>query len=292
LAALSGALTGPVPVATTVAAVAPDPATTAAIPGQDSTTSARILPPPVVRTLPLDAPQDEIVVTGRNTRGDPLEAANEAAFAVTQAADDAIVAPAARAYKKVPSQFRIGLRNFLANFREPVVAANFLLQGKPGKAAETVGRFAINTTVGIAGILDMARRRPFRLPRRRNSFANTLGFYGIGPGPFFFLPLIGATTLRDLLGNVTDQVIVPLGPIRPLRGGAATVPIGVLSALDYRIEFDEDLSRAKAGADPYAAVRAFYLRRRQAEIDHLRGRPDPVGGPPAPRAPAGGTAPR
>jgi len=248
----------------------------------------RIIPPPVVRTLP-PAGQDEIVVTGRNAHGDPLEAANEAAFAVAQAADDAVVAPAARAYKKVPSPFRTGLRNFLANFREPVVAANFLLQGKPGKAAETVGRFAINTTIGIVGVLDMAKRRPFRLPRRRNSFANTLGFYGVKPGPFFFLPLIGATTLRDLFGNVTDQVLVPLGPIRPLRGSTWSVPIGVLSALDYRIEFDEDLSRAKASTDPYAAVRAFYLKRRQAEIDHLRGR-TPI--PTDARAPAGGTAPR
>jgi len=245
-------------------------------PVQRPAESERVVPPPVVPTLPPEQSAGDIVVTGRGRQGDPLAAVNERSFAAVQAADDAVVAPAARAYKRaVPTPFRTGLRNFLANFREPVVFANYLLQLKPGKAAETAGRFAINSTIGLVGVIDVAKRKPFRLPRRRNSFANTLGYYGVGPGPFFFLPLIGSTTLRDLFGNVVDQVAVPIGPIRPLRGSSYTIPIGVLSALDYRIEFDEDLEKARASDDPYAAVRAFYLTRRQAEIDALRGRGAP-----------------
>lgn len=233
----------------------------------------------------------EIVVTGRSRRGDPAEPVNAATFAATQAVDDAVVGPAARAYRKaVPSPIRDGLRNFLLNFREPVVFVNYLLQFKPGKAGETLGRFAINSTVGAAGLFDVARRKPFRLPRRRNSFANTLGYYGVKPGPFFFLPLIGPTTLRDLAGDIVDQVAVPIGPIRPLRGSEFTIPIGVMSALDYRAEFDDELTKLRASPDPYAARRKFYLDRRQAEIDALRGRnspPPPIYGTPIePASPA------
>ena len=210
---------------------------------------------------------------GRSRRGDPLADVNAQSYAAVQAVDKALIGPAARAYRKsLPSPLRSGLRNFLANLREPVVAINYLLQLKPGKAAETVARFAVNSTVGVLGVVDMAKRKPFRLPRRRNSFANTLGYYGVKPGPFFFLPLIGATTLRDLLGNVGEQLLVPVGPIRPFRGRGYTLPVGVLSALDYRAEFDDEIEAFRSTTDPYAAERRFYLERRQAEIDRLRGR--------------------
>ena len=231
--------------------------------------------------MPVDptTPQPDVVVLGRSRRGDPLESVNAQSFDATQSVDRAVVGPVALAYKKsVPAPIRDGLRNFLANLREPVVFVNYLLQLKPGKAGETLGRFAVNTTVGAAGLFDVAKRKPFRLPRRRNGFANTLGYYGVKPGPFFFLPLIGATTLRDLLGNGIDQ-FVPIGPIRPFSGTAYTVPIAVLSALDYRAEIDEDLERLRAKQDPYAAVRRFYLERRQAEIDALRGEPPKADAP-------------
>lgn len=226
-------------------------------------------------------------MTGRSRAGDPLQGVNVQSFDAAQGVDKAVVGPAAKAYKKnVPKPFRKGLRNFLNNLREPVVFVNYLLQLKPGKAAETAGRFALNTTVGLAGVVDVAKRKPFHLPRRRNGFANTLGFYGVKPGPFFFLPLIGPTTLRDLVGNFTDQ-FVPIGPIQPLRGQAYTIPVAVLSALDYRTEFDDELERQRATVDPYAAAKRYYLERRQAEIDALRGRKKPAVqvAPPVPTEP-------
>ena len=129
----------------------------------------------------------------------------------SQAVDKAVIGPVARAYgESVPRPIRKGLRNFLFNLREPVVFLNYMLQLKPGKAAETVGRFAINSTIGIAGVLDQAKRKPFNLPRRRNGFANTMGYYGVKSGPFFYLPLIGPTTLRDFFGTVVDQVELDL----------------------------------------------------------------------------------
>ena len=228
---------------------------------------------PAPQTAPAPPPAGDIVVVGRNRRGDPLAPVNEQSFAVTQAVDEAVIGPVARAYKRnVPNVIRTGLRNFLANLREPVVVLNYLLQLKPGKAAETLGRFAINTTAGAAGLVDVARKRPFNLPRRRNGLANTLGYYGVKPGPFLFLPLIGPVTVRDLIGNVLDQVAVPVTTVPPLDNPAVTIPLLNIGALDYRAEYDEELAKLRASRDPYAAVRKYYLDRRQAEIDALRGR--------------------
>lgn len=119
---------------------------------------------PLVTASPTEVPpaedvrQSDIIITGRrDPAGDPLRKVNAEAFAVTQKVDDTVVGPAARTYKKaVPSPIRRGIHNFLYNLREPIVFLNFMLQLKPGKAAETVGRFAINTTVGAAGFVDMA----------------------------------------------------------------------------------------------------------------------------------------
>ncbi|MES2754211.1 MAG: VacJ family lipoprotein [Pseudomonadota bacterium] len=240
-------------------------------------------PPAPSKPKSAEAPsaEHEVVVTGRSRKGDPLVEINAETFGAAQSVDKALIGPVALAYKKaVPSPFRKGLRNFLANLREPVVAVNYVLQLKPGKAAETVGRFAINTTVGVAGLIDVAKRKGINLPHRRNGFANTLGFYGVKPGPFFFLPLIGPITLRDLIGNGIDQVLVPIGTVKPFNQVEYTVPVAVLSALDYRAEFDGELERQRTTVDPYAASRKYYLDRRQAEIDALRGRlppgaPDP-----------------
>ena len=222
--------------------------------------------------IPSD-PQD-IVITGHRgaARGDPLERVNEKSFAATQAIDGAIIGPVAMAYAKtVPNPIRSGLRNFRFNLHEPIVFVNFLLQHKVGKAGETLARFAINSTIGAVGVLDIAKRRTFRLPRRRNGFGDTMGFYGIKPGPYFFLPLIGPTTARDLLGTIVDNAALPLSFLKPLRGPAYTIPTRSVTALDHRAEFDEELQTVRQAGNPYAARRTLYLARRQAEIDHLRG---------------------
>ena len=217
--------------------------------------------------------QSDIVVTARprTPSDDPLATINAGSFAATQAIDKALVGPAALTYEKViPNPVRSGLRNLLSNLHEPVVVLNYLLQIKPGKAGETLGRFAINSVLGGAGLFDIAKRRPFRLPHRPNGFADTLGYYGVKPGPFLYLPLIGPTTIRDLVGGGIDRLLLPLSIGRPFNRLVFTVPVGVVSALDHRAEFDEQLHELHDGvADPYANSRAFYLRRRQAEIDGL-----------------------
>lgn len=270
------------------AVVVPAPAATPAPPVLPAPLSSDLAAPgdpaPQAPQQPPAAPQDpaapaegEVVVVGRDDRGDPLTGVNRDSYEATEAVDKAVFGPAALAYRKeVPRPFRRGVRNFVSNIREPIVAINFLLQHKIGKAFETVGRFAINTTLGVAGLFDAAKKKPFNLPRRRNGFANTLGFYGLKPGPYLFLPLIGSTTVRDLFGTITDQFVLPLGPVRAISNPEVAIPLGVLSALDTRAEFDDELEALRAQKRPYVAIREFYLQRRQAEIDALKGlRPPP-----------------
>jgi phospholipid-binding lipoprotein MlaA len=241
----------------------------------------------------------DIVVTARTSvPGDPLARANELSFAATQAIDKAVIGPISLGYAKVvPAPVRDGLGNFLYNLQEIDVCLNFILQHKFGKAVETAGRFVINTTLGLGGLFDVAKRRPFRLPRRRNGFADTMGFYGVKPGPYLFLPIIGATTVRDLLGRTLDRMVVPTALGNPFNTSAYTIPTTVGTTLDTRADFDEQLRIFRASKSPYAARRDFYLLRRQTEIDHLRGKDrttNAVGSPtavPAKEAPAATTAP-
>jgi len=218
--------------------------------------------------------QQDIVVKGRKrTPGDPLEAVNAKAFAITEGFDRAVMDPASRAYAKaVPEPVQNGISNFLSNLREPVVALNFLLQLKPAKSAETLGRFAINSTLGGAGLFDIAKRRPFRLRHRPNGFADTMGYYGVKPGPYLFLPLLGPSTPRDLAGFVLDRLMLPLAIGSPFNRLTYTVPTSTVNALDRHAAFDEQMQAARASDDPYVARRAFYLKSRQAEIDSLRAR--------------------
>lgn len=217
-------------------------------------------------------PNSGIIVSARAHAppGDPLERVNVQAFAFTRSADRALVGPLAMAYKQaLPEPLRDGLGNALSNLREPAVFLAFLLQARIGKAVETAGRFAINSTLGAAGLFDLARRKPFGLPRRRNGFADTFGFYGLGPGPYLFLPLVGPTTVRDLIGGGLDRLLLPLAVGRPFNRFAYGAVTGTLSALNRRVAIDEQLRGLLATPDPYAALRDAYLRQRQAEIDGL-----------------------
>jgi len=219
-----------------------------------------------------------IVVTGEGAdpQKDPLENVNIQAYELTRDIDKAFVEPIADVYEEdLPSPVRKGLRNFLRNLMEPVNALNYLLQLKLGKALETVGRFAINTTVGVAGLFDVAKKEPFNLPYRRNGFANTLGYYGVGPGPFLVLPLVGATTLRDLLGSGIDQSILPFAVGKPFNTPYYAIPAYTVNSLEFRIEFDERIGQINDSDDPYYALRESYLCNREADIAALKNQPPP-----------------
>jgi len=241
-----------------------------------STRSAAATPdplPPLAGEIP--PPAGEIVVSGAQKAPpeDPLAKANETSYEVLQKADDLVVGPVASGYQKaVPRPLRMALRNFIRNLREPVAAAAYLLELKPGKMFETVGRFGINSTIGLGGTIDVARSKPFNLPYRQNGLANVLGYYGVGPGPYLFLPLVGPTTVRDLVGLFADRLAVPLAVGSPFNQAWYALPMGVIDALDYRNEADEDFKRLRNAADPYSTYRRVYLQSRIDQIEALHGR--------------------
>ena len=255
-----------------------DPATDPALPVQEQPVDS--VPDEADATigaddeLPLD--DDSVIVVeaaGDGPPGDPMFKLNEQSYEVTQKLDQALVEPVATVYEEgLPGPVRRGLSNFFQNLREPVVFLNFMLQLKPGKALETLGRFAINSTVGLAGLLDVAKRDPFNLPYRNNGFANTLGYYGVKPGAFIYLPLIGATTVRDLVGNTLDAAVLPLGIGKPFNTPYYAVPSYVVRSFDERIRLEEKHRIIRESVSPYDLMREIYLCERQAAIDELRGR--------------------
>lgn len=221
------------------------------------------------------SPMGDVIVTAkRRSRGDPLESINASSFKLTQRVDASVTAPASRFYERVtPKPVRSGIRNFLNNLREPVVFVNFLLQHKVGKSFETFARFAINSTVGVAGVMDVAHRCPFNLPWRRNGFSDTMAFYGVGPGPYLYLPLGGPTTVRDLVGGIIDRFASPMAFGGVFRSKSYLISTNVYRLLDRRAEQDPELRDIRNSADPYVARRQLYLNSRHHRIDELRGTP-------------------
>lgn len=212
-----------------------------------------------------------IVVSSRPLAPDPARAINMASFAVTQALDSAVLEPFSKGYEAVvPSPVRDGIHNVLYNLREPVIAANYLMQHKIGKTGETIARFVINSTIGLAGIFDMAKRKPFKLGYHENGFADTLGFYGVGNGPYIFMPLFGSTTLRDLAGRIVDRAALPTAIGGNVIPAAALVPMIVLGIVDRRLVNKDRIKQEREAADPYTTTRDNYLRRRAKRIEELR----------------------
>ena len=223
-----------------------------------------------------EPPLDENVIVVEGTYGppesDPMERINEESYRITQQLDEVFVEPVAYAYRDgLPTPLRDGLGNVVRNLGEPNNALNFLLQGKFGKTFETLGRLMINSTLGLGGLIDIAEKPGIGLPHRRNGFGNTLGFYGVGPGPYLYLPVTGATSARDIVGSGLDQLLLPVAVGAPFNKPEFGVPYFVVNSLDSRLEVDEELERIGETINPYAARRDTYLYRREREIAELKG---------------------
>lgn len=240
--------------------------------------TAPTAPVPATQAEPAANPPaapDEIIVTGQGRPpGDPAAAINEVSFEAVQAVDQAVVAPLAEGYvKATPRPVRQGVHNVLNNLNEPINLVNSLLQFKVGRAFRAIGRFAINSTLGVAGLFDFAAKKPFHLRQERNGFANTMGFYGIGAGPYMYLPLIGSTSTRDLVGRLMDLSLIPAISSKPFNSPLYATGTGIARSLDDRVEIDGFLRRLRSDCtNPYAAQRDYYLAVREAEIAALRGR--------------------
>ena len=206
---------------------------------------------------------------------DPLEPLNRVIFGFNLALDKALVRPVAIAYRDViPKPGRNGVRNFLDNLETPVVLANDVLQGSADRAGTTAGRFAINSTIGIAGVLDLAAG--FGLARHDEDFGQTLGVWGFPEGPYLVLPLLGPSPPRDSVGLVVDYFVDPLTYVFDNNDveWLSFVRYGVRS-LDSRSRVVETLDEIeRTSIDFYATVRSLY---RQQRADQIRnGEPSPM----------------
>lgn len=195
---------------------------------------------------------------------DPLEPLNRGIYKFNDVADKAVFKPVASGYKAVtPTPVRAGINNFFNNLGNVVTLFNQLLQFKFNRAAETTGRFVVNTTVGILGFIDVASRTGFN--RYNEDFGQTLGYWGVGPGPYVVLPLIGPSNLRDTAGLVTDWfTFEPLGYVENPR--SRNILVGS-KFVDRRADLlpGSDLLD-EAALDPYAFMRDAYSQRRINQI--------------------------
>jgi phospholipid-binding lipoprotein MlaA len=160
------------------------------------------------------------------------------------------------------------MRNVLSNWGGPFIIMNDLLQLKPKRAARSLGRFLLNTLLGLGGIFDVAKDKKFNIPHHGNSFANTLGFYGIKLGPYVYLPILGPTTLLDQADRA--QGFIPLFDNPIFRDGRGPA-LGYLSGLDERANSDQELKALLDDSiDPYATFRTTWLQDRQGQIESLK----------------------
>jgi phospholipid-binding lipoprotein MlaA len=199
---------------------------------------------------------------------DPIEPVNRAIFSFNMFVDRWLLEPVARAYRFVtPEPARRSVSNFLANLRSPVIFANDALQGERDRAGVTLGRFMINTTLGVAGLFDAASA--FGYHRHDEDFGQTLGVWGVPEGPYLMLPLLGPSNGRDTVGRVGDYFINPLNHCCITQDERlGLLGVTVVSEREANIELLDDL-RANS-IDLYATIRTIYSQKRAADIRNGR----------------------
>ncbi len=199
---------------------------------------------------------------------DPFENLNRNVYGFNESVDKAVIGPAAQAYNEnVPKPARNGLSNFLSNANAPVVFVNDILQAKPQRAAETLSRFIINSTVGLGGLFDVAGKS--ELEGHSEDFGQTLGYWGVPMGPYVVAPFLGPSNLRDTVGTVVDTAFDPLTWISfggdnvnlYLNGG-----LGVASAIDIRAGLEPAFENLRSQPEPYIALRRAYTNQRKSLV--------------------------
>jgi len=194
---------------------------------------------------------------------DPLEPINRGIYKFNDVVDRAVIKPVATGYKEaMPSPVRTAIGNFFSNLDDVLVLLNDLLQFKLERAASDFSRLAWNTTVGVAGLIDVAT--PMELPKHNEDFGQTLGYWGIGNGPYLVLPLLGPSTVRDTVGLAFDSHYDPLWRHTPVDERNSAV---VLHTVDTRSRlFEAEKVLDEAALDRYIFLRDAYLQRRRGLI--------------------------
>jgi phospholipid-binding lipoprotein MlaA len=193
---------------------------------------------------------------------DPWERMNRTTFKVNTALDHAIARPVARTYQKVtPRLVRTGVSNFMDNLFYPVTMVNDLLQLKFTPFAQATGRFVLNTTVGVGGLFDPASQ--VGLPKNEEDLGQTFGYWGAKPGPYFVIPILGPSDVRDGIGKIGDGWMSPLSYVSNnyVRYGVYGV---YLVDTRYRLLPQDKL--LEEAYDPYTLLKNAYLQRRQYQV--------------------------
>lgn len=201
------------------------------------------------------------------TNKDPLEGLNRGIYKFNDVADRYAIKPVAKAYKAVaPSPVRTGISNFFSNLGTLTTVVNDVLQLKFAQAFSDAGRFVINTTFGVAGLIDVAGMD--NIPKHQEDFGQTLGYWGMGSGAYLVLPILGPSTVRDASGLVIDtvtsdpiQYLHNIGQIRTYN------QVRAVQLLDKRTQLLDATDLVdNASIDPYAFMRDAYLQRRASLI--------------------------
>ncbi len=204
---------------------------------------------------------------------DPYEKFNRKIYAFNDVFDRYFFEHVAKAYRRgVPQTARKSIHNFLNNLSLPLSAVNSLAQGKVDNCLATFSNFLINSTIGLAGLFDIAGEKGIFY--KAEDFGQTLGHYGSGSGPYLVIPFLGPSSARDFSGWLTDKSIDPLGFNILEIGGREDlieanyrIGISITSGIDKReslIDIIDDIR--KDSFDSYATIRSAYLQKRAAEI--------------------------
>jgi phospholipid-binding lipoprotein MlaA len=207
------------------------------------------------------------VIAGCATAGeprsvDPLETFNRQAYAFNSAVDRGVLKPTAKAYDAyAPQWFRRGVSNFFTNLGYPTTILNQLLQGKFLEAGQDTLRFALNSTLGLAGLLDPASDA--NLPHHDEDLGQTLGRWGVPPGPYLTVPLLGPASLRDIPSRVADQYLTPFYWYNYGNERWVSLALDLVDTRARLLPLDAALDRA---FDRYAFIRDAYLQRREYQV--------------------------
>ncbi len=204
---------------------------------------------------------------------DPLEPVNRALFRFNDGFYTHVLRPFAHGYERVvPSRVRQGLGNFFANLKFPVRFVSCVLQAKPGRAARETGKFLLNSTVGVAGLVRVSDSVPALEAVPSEDLGLAFGVWGVGAGPYLVLPFWGPSSLRDTVGLAGDAMLNPVNwsaTERAVKGYDSTWRHSV-QALDFANASPDQIrtydSFKQAAVDPYISVRNGYLQHRAAAV--------------------------
>jgi phospholipid-binding lipoprotein MlaA len=199
----------------------------------------------------------------RSDPRDPYENLNRKVFTVNQVFDQILLKPVAKGYSNyVPDFIQTTVGNFFGNLADVWTAVNNFLQGKPREGMQDTGRVAVNTVFGVAGLADVATK--LGIPKHQEDFGQTLGVWGVKPGPYVMLPLFGPSTLRDAVAKPLDLYV---DPVNLASSADVEFSLRAMRLVDDRARLlpTTDMIE-KVALDPYQFVRDAHFQQRDAKV--------------------------